>query len=140
MSRCLLTLSSQADRSRAIGYVRSAPAGSRLELKTARRTLAQNAKMWAMLTDIAEQKFHYGRKFTPDQWKVLFLHASGHGVQFIPSLDGATFLPWGQSSRELSKEETSGLIEFMLAWGAANGVTFHGAEPASPSPAAKEME
>ena len=125
MSRSLLILNSQADRSRAIGYVRSAPAGARVELKTAHRTLNQNAKMWAMLTDIAEQKTHHGRRYSPDQWKVLLLQASGRGVQFIPSLDGATFIPWGQSSRDLSKEEMSAFIAFMLAWGAANGVEFH---------------
>lgn len=125
MSRSLLILNSPADRSRAIGCVRAAPAGARVELKGARRTLGQNAKMWAMLTDIAEQKTHCGRKYTADQWKVLLLHASGRGVQFIPSLDGATFIPWSQSSRELSREEMSGLIAFMVAWGATNGVAFH---------------
>ena len=137
MSRSLLILNSPADRSRAVGYVQSAPFGSRLELKTTRRTLKQNAKMWAMLTEIAEQKAHCGRKYTPDQWKVLFLHASGQGVQFIPSLDGATFIPWGQSSRELSQQEMSRLIGFMFAWGAANGVTFH-AWADIPSSIAKE--
>ena len=125
MSRHLITLNGSADRERAIRYVGAAPAGTRVELKASKRTLPQNDRMWAMLTDIAAQKEHCGRKYTPDQWKVLFLHACGREVQFIPSLDGSTFIPWGQSSSDLSKGEMSDLIDFMLSWGAENGVTFH---------------
>jgi len=83
-----------------------------------------------MLTDIATKKDHCGRKYTPDQWKILFMHACGREVQFIPSLDNSTFLPWGQSSSKLSKEEMSDLIEFILSWGAENGVVF--SEPDDP--------
>lgn len=82
--------------------------------------------MWAMLTDIAAQKEHSGRKYTPDQWKILFLHAIGREVQFIPSLDNKTFLPWGQSSSDLSKKEMGDLIDFIDAWCAQNGVILHG--------------
>ena len=78
-----------------------------------------------MLTDIAQQKEHAGKRYTPDQWKVLFMHACGREVQFIPALDGLTFIPWGQRSSDLSKQEMADLIEFMFVWGADNGVTFH---------------
>jgi hypothetical protein len=81
--------------------------------------------MWAMLTDVSRQKEHMGRKYTPDQWKVIFLHAIGREVQFIPALDGQGFIPWGQSSSDLSVKEMTDLIEFMFAWGAENGVTFY---------------
>src|SRR3954471_10604962 len=122
MSRHLITLNSTADRTRVLRYVTQAPSGTRVEFKAERRTLPQNDRMWAMLTDIAAQKEHCGRKYTPDQWKILFMHACGREVQFIPSLDGSTFIPWGQSSRDLSKGEMSDLIEFMFKWGAENGV------------------
>jgi hypothetical protein len=128
MSRHLITLHGAADRARAMKYVTAAPSGTRVEFKAERRTLPQNDRMWAMLTDIAAQKDHAGRKYTPDQWKIIFMHACGREVQFIPSLDGSTFIPWGQSSRDLSKGEMSDMIEFMLAWGAENGVTFHDQE------------
>jgi hypothetical protein len=81
-----------------------------------------------MLTDVATQKEHVGRKYAPDQWKVLFMHACGREVQFIPSLDNATFIPWGQSSSDLSKAEMTELIEFIHAWGAEHGVVFHDPE------------
>src|SRR5688572_3877585 len=112
MPRALIVVRGAADRDRAAAWSRKAPSGTRIEFKGSKRSLPQNDKMWAMLTDIAQQKEHAGRRYTPDQWKVLFLHACGREVQFIPSLDGATFIPWGQSSSDLSKEEMSELIEF----------------------------
>jgi len=114
-----------ADREKAARWVMAAPVGTRVEFKRPKRTLPQNDRMWAMLTDIASQKEHAGRKYSPDQWKVLFMHACGREVQFIPALDNGTFIPWGQSSSDLSKQEMTDLIEFMLAWGAENGVHFH---------------
>lgn len=125
MTRYLVTLHSEVERTRALRVLAAAPLGTRIEVKAARRSIPQNDRMWAMLTDIATQKEHNGRKFTPDQWKVLFMHAAGREVQFLPALDGSTFIPWGQSSSDLSKEEMSNLIEFMFAWGAESGVTFH---------------
>jgi cytochrome c5 len=120
-----MTLYGDADRARAVKYVASAPAGTRLEFRAAKRTLPQNDRMWAMLTDIAAQKEHCGRKYTPDQWKVLFMHACGREMQFVPTLDGQSFMPLGYRSSELSKDEMSALIDFMLSWGAENAVTFH---------------
>jgi hypothetical protein len=128
MARYLVVLDYPHDRELAIKAIRQAPDGARVELKAARRSLPQNDRMWAMLTDIATQKEHGGRKYTPDQWKIIFMAAAGREVQFIPSLDGKTFLPWGQSSSDLSKQEMSDLIEFMLAWGAENSVVFHDGE------------
>ena len=106
-------------------YALKAPTGSRVEFKAPKRTLPQNDRFWAMLTDISTQKTHTGRKFTPDQWKVLFMHACGREVQFLPSLDGSTFIPWGQSSSDLSKDEMTDLIEFIISWCAENGVILY---------------
>lgn len=125
MSRHLITLWTKADLERAHRYIESAPMGTRVEFKAAKRSLPQNDHMWSLLTDISVQKEHHGRKYTPDQWKVIFLAAIGREVQFIPQLNGSGFIPWGQSSSDLSKKEMSDLIEFILAWGAENGVAFH---------------
>lgn len=125
MSRAQLTLSNPSERNRAIDWIGRLPAGTRVIFKDPKRTVAQNDRMWAMLTDISTQKKHCGRHYTPDQWKVLFMHACGREVQFIPSLDNSTFIPWGQSSSDLSKGEMIALIDFMHAWGAENGVVFH---------------
>ncbi len=132
MSRHVLTLYGAADRARAMRYINAAPFGTRIELKAAKRTLPQNDRMWAMLTDIARQKTHCGRKYTPDEWKVLFMHACGREMQFVPALNGTGFMPLGYRSSDLAKAEMSDLIEFMLAWGAENGVEFHDQPPAIP--------
>jgi hypothetical protein len=127
LSRHLLTLNTASDRIRAAVYLEKAPEGTRVEFKASKRTLPQNDRMWAMLTDIAQQRKHCGRKYTPDQWKVIFLNALGREADFIPSLDEKTFVPI-YSSSDLSKQEMSDMIELMLAWGTQNGVTFHDRE------------
>lgn len=132
MSRHLIPLNSSADKARAARYIAQAPFGSRVEIKAAKRTLPQNDRMWAMLSDIAAQKEHCGRKYTPDQWKVLFMAACGKEMQFIPTLNGNSFMPLGYRSSELTKQEMSDMIEFMFAWGAENGVVFHDQAPAAP--------
>lgn len=124
MSRALLVLTTEEARQKATGWVAKAPAGTRVEFKGPKRSLPQNDRMWAMLTDISVQKEHNGRKYPPDVWKVLFMDACGREVQFIPKLDGTGFLPFGQSSSELSKAEMSDLIDFMLQWGSENAVAF----------------
>lgn len=131
MSRALITVQQPEDRIRAARWCAQAPVGTRVEFKAPKRSLPQNDRMWAMLTDIAAQKEHAGRKYTPDQWKILFMHACGREVQFIPALDNSTFIPWGQSSSDLSKQEMTDLIEFMLMWGGQNGVAFHDQEQAA---------
>jgi len=80
--------------------------------------------MWAMLTDICTQHAFNGRRYTTDEAKVVFMHACGREIEILPSLDGKTFIPYGQSSSDLSVQEMSDLIEFMFAWGVENGITW----------------
>ena len=125
MSRALIILTGYSSRSLVMKWIDESPFGTRVEFKGPRRTLPQNDRMWAMLTDIATQKEHFGRRYTPDQWKAIFMHACGREVQFIPTLVGIELIPYGLSSSDLSKEEMSDLIAFMQAWGDQNGVVFH---------------
>lgn len=131
MTRHLITIYSQADRDRAAKYVRVAPVGTRVEFKAIKRSLPQNDRLWAMLTDVSAQKEHNGRRYTPDNWKVIFMAAIGREVQFIPALDGKTFIPFGQSSSDLSRAEMTALLDFIDSWGAQNGVKFHGPDEAA---------
>jgi NinB protein len=130
--RADLTLSSPAQRATAHRWIDGLPAGTRVTFKGPKRTLEQNDCMWAMLTDIARQKTLNGRRWSTGQWKVIFLEALGRETAFIPSLDGK-FIPYGQSSSDLSVEEMSNLIEFMFAWGAENNVRW--TKPAVADPA-----
>lgn len=126
MSRHLIVIRDDQDRARARTYINSAPVGTRLDIKAAKRSLAQNDALWAMLTDIAAQKEHNGRKYKPDIWKLLFMDGLGREVQWIPSLDLKTVVPLGRSSSDLSRDEMSELLAFIDAWCATNGVKLHG--------------
>lgn len=125
MARALIVLRDAADKAKAVNWISKAPPGTRVEFKASQRTLDQNSRMWAMLTDIATQKKHAGRSYTPNDWKIIFLHALGRETRFVPNLDGDGFIPIGQSSSDLSKAEMSEMIELIAAWGSQNGVVFN---------------
>lgn len=125
MSRATVILTDRSTRERVCRWAHSAPSGTRVEFKEVKRSLEQNARMWAMLTEVATQATHMGRRYTTDEWKVLFLHALGKEMTFLPALDGTTFVPYGQHSSDLGKSEMTALIDLIFAWGAEHGVTFH---------------
>jgi hypothetical protein len=120
-SRVQLVLTGRAVRERAMAWIGKAPAGTRIEFKPPQRTIAQNDRMWAMLTDIVTQ-YDFGRPYTTNEAKVVFLHACGKELETIPTLDRTGFITYGQSSSDLSVKEMTDLIEFMFAWGAENGI------------------
>ena len=122
MSRALLILSNQAVRQRAIHWIKNVPDGTRVEFKEPKRTLPQNDRMWAMLTEISNKALLGGNKYTADEWKCIFLDALGQEMTFLPKLYGQGFLPIGQRSSELSVREMSQLMELMEAWCAQNHI------------------
>lgn len=124
MSKALLILANDTIKARAIRWISRAPAGTRLEFSEPRRTTDQNAKLWAMLTDVARQHEHFGQRYEPDAWKILFLTALGKELRLAPALDGKGVVALSTSSSKLSKSEMSDLFEFMLAWGAENGIVW----------------
>lgn len=124
MSRYLITLNSNADRLRSVKIIEAAPAGSRVEVKAAKRTLPQNDRMWAMLTDIARQLPWHGSKLRPDDWKLIFLDALKRELRMVPNLSNTGFVNINQSSSDLTKGEMSDLIELMHQFGAEHGVRF----------------
>lgn len=132
MSRAMIVLNSDSDRERASRWARQVTWGTRIEFKAPKRTDDQNALMWVLLTKVAQQASHMGKKYTPDEWKILFMHACGREVQFLPALDERTFIPWGQSSSDLSKQEMTDLIEFIYSWGAEHGLSLDKPSDAPP--------
>lgn len=100
-----------------------APPGSVVNVKPPRRTLDQNALMWALLSDIARAK-PQGRVLPPETWKALFMHEAGFKCTFEPSLDGQGVVPLGFKSSRLGKAEFSDLIEAINAYAAEHGVEF----------------
>ena len=99
-------------------------AGHRMvvEVKPETRSLAQNARLWAMLTDISKQVDWYGRKLTPEEWTHVFT-ASLTKQDVVPGLDGG-FVVLGKSTSSMTKGEMSELQELMQAFGAQQSVRF----------------
>ena len=88
------------------------------------RSSEQNRKMWAMLTEISEQLTINGQPFDRDRWKAILLHAWGEQVEFLPTLDGTSFFPYGRQTSKLSVEKMSSFLEFIIAEGTMRGVKF----------------
>jgi hypothetical protein len=124
MSRALITLVSDDMRAMAVDWCRRLPQGTRIEFKKPRRTVDQNSKMWATLTDIALQVPWHGQRLTPADWKLIFLDALKRESRLVPNIDGTGFVNLGRSSSDLSKEEMSDLIELMMQFGANHDVVF----------------
>ena len=128
MSRALLRIDGPVTRARAADLLARVPEGTRVEFKGGRRTLPQNDRMWAMLTEVARQQTWppgpHGIKLLPNDWKLIFLDALKREVRTVPNLDSTGFVNLSGSSSDLSKEEMSEMIELMTAWGTQNGVVF----------------
>jgi hypothetical protein len=99
-------------------------AGQRVvvEIKPETRTLAQNARLWAMLTDVSKQVNWYGRKLSEEEWKHVFT-ASLAKQDVVPGIDGG-FVVLGKSTSKMTKPEMSELQQLIEAFGAQQGVRF----------------
>lgn len=122
MSGQTVILEGSGSRATAHRLIDAAPAGSVLNVKAPKRTLDQNALMWARLSDISRAKPE-GRMHTPDVWKCIMMNACGHQVQFVPGLDGEMF-PIGFKSSRLSKDQMTKLLDFIDWYAAEHGVSW----------------
>lgn len=126
MSRALVIVNSPHDRLRASQWCMKAPAGTRIEFKATKRSIPQNAKFWAMLSDVATQLPWGGKKLRAEDWKIVFLHALKRDPSLVPEIDGPGFVNIsGYSSSDLSKDEMGNLLELIAEFGARHGVKFH---------------
>jgi hypothetical protein len=123
-----VVLTNQFSRERFKRIVDQAPEGYVAEVREPKRTLDQNSRLWAMLTDVALSK-PLGRHHTPEEWKCIFMSAAGWEVAFLPGLDGR-FLPYGYRSSQLTKKQMTDLQDFIQAWGDENGVKWSQQEAA----------
>ena len=107
-------------------------AGHRMvvEIKPETRTLAQNARLWAMLTDVSKQVNWYGRKLSEEEWKHVFT-ASLVKQDVVPGIDGG-FVVLGKSTSKMTKPEMSELQQLIEAFGAQQDVRFTAPEYVDP--------
>jgi hypothetical protein len=125
MSRVFFILRNAEMRAKVAELIRNAPAGTRVELKEPRRTLPQNNKMWAMLTEISQQIDWHGKRLGTNDWKLLFLDALKRESHLVLAIDGGGYVNLKQNSSDLSRDEMAQLIELIAAFGARHFVQFN---------------
>lgn len=108
-------------RALACGMVKAAPVDAVVTIKPAARSMDQNAKLWAMLSDIARSKPE-GRVMTAEMWKAAMMNALGHEILWQPGIDNGPPFPAGFRSSRLSKEQMGDLITFISEYGDRHGV------------------
>ena len=114
-------LTSPRVRQNAIEAVRNAPQDYVVSVAPKKRSLEQNARLWAMLSDVANAKPE-GRNWTPETWKCAFMHVLGHQVRFCEGLDGSGPFPLGFHSSRLTVREMGDLITCISEYGDRHGV------------------
>lgn len=114
-------LRGDVQRRLAKALIDAAPLDAVVTVKEGTRTADQNAKMWAMLSDIARAKPE-GRSMSPETWKAAFMSALGHEIIWQPGIEGAPPFPAGFRTSKLSKARMADLITFIAAYGDRHGV------------------
>ena len=61
MSRAAVMIRNDSDREHAARLAWKMPNGGSVEFRQARRSLSQNSKLWAMVTEVSEQVDWYGQ-------------------------------------------------------------------------------
>lgn len=124
MIRPPIQLNSPTLRQFAASYILdAAPDGCVVEFKERTRSLEQNARMWAMLSDVSAQVDWYGKKLSNEDWKTVFT-ASLRNTRVVPTIDGDGFVPLGMSTSKMSVAEMAALMGLIEAFGAQRGVVF----------------
>ena len=114
-------------RTNAIAAIRAVPFGYILSIAEPKRSVAQNAKLWAMLSDVSKSKPD-GRQWVPETWKVAFMHSLGHQVLFCEGLDGSGPFPMGFKTSGLSVAQMADLITCVQEYGDRHGVEWKDSE------------
>jgi hypothetical protein len=120
----VVILSGQVRREQAHRLIERAPAGSVVEITPPGRTLPQNSRLHAMLTDVARQVEWAGAKRSVEAWKDIFtaaLRSSTHGLDVVPGINGG-FVLLGMHTSRMTKAELGDLMSLVEAFCAEHGV------------------
>jgi hypothetical protein len=124
-NRAVVTITGHADRERVATWAKNVELGTIVEFRKKTRSHEQNAKLHAMLGEVAEQVVWYGRKLDATDWKHIFTASLRH-ADVVPGIDRGTVVPLGMRTSQMTIEEMGNLIELIYAFGAdpAHPVTF----------------
>ena len=85
-----------------------------------KRSLDQNARLWAVLTDVSKQVEWYGRYLSKEAWKDIF-SAALERQDVVPGLEGGFVMIGGRTSK-MTKKRFADLLTIIDAFGADHGV------------------
>jgi hypothetical protein len=126
MTKQTFVLVNEHVRANAMRAVRDASERQVVTIRDATRSVDQNAKLHAMLSDLAASPLTWaGKRRTMDEWKAIIISghsvATGHGGEVIPGIEGE-FVAIRESSASMSVARASSLIEYLMAFCTTNGV------------------
>jgi hypothetical protein len=113
-------------RSNAMQALHMAPEGHVVTIAPPTRSLEQNAKLHAILTDLARSGMKWaGKRRTMEEWKAIVISghavATGAGGEVIPGIEGE-FVAIRESSAHMNVSRAASLIEYLLAFCAEQGI------------------
>lgn len=99
-----------------------------IKIQPMTRSLEQNSKLHALLSDISKQCEFNGKKRDIDTWKMIMVSAhavaTGGQVEIATGLEGED-INLRESTAKMSVKRSASLIEYITAWGVENGVKFN---------------
>lgn len=123
MSRALIIVNGPASRAEAANLLARVPIGTRVEFKASKRSTPQNARMWALLTQIAKRPWIDGERYTVEELKDFFMWGLRREKRWMPTEDGRR-VPVSMRTSDLSKEEMSELLEIIQEYCARHEIDF----------------
>ncbi|VTX72888.1 NinB protein [Haemophilus influenzae] len=92
------------------------------------RSLEQNSKLHALLSDISKQYEFNGKKRDIDTWKMIMVSAhkiaTGGQAEMVIGLEGEV-INLRESTAQMGVKRLASLIEYIQSWGVQNGVRFN---------------
>lgn len=128
MSAPAFHLRTEHDRARVIAHITSLnlETPAKITVSDADRSVEQNAMLHKLLSDIAKQVDHAGKKWNVLIWKRLctaaWMREAGENAQLIPALDGNGFDVIYERTSQLGVKQCASLIEWVQAFGAEHQV------------------
>lgn len=114
-------------RQNALQAVQSVPDGWVCRIAPETRSEAQNRLLHPLLDDISKQSEWMGKKRTMLQWKTIMVSAHAIATQqpaeMVIGIEGEV-VNLRESTATMSKARFNSLLDYVLAWGAMNGVRF----------------
>ena len=116
----------------AINFIAGLPEDNKkplvITVRPVTRTLEQNSKLHAMLSDIANQCEFQGKKRSIETWKAIFVSAhriaTGGQAEMAIGLEGEV-INLRESTAQMGVKRLASLIEYLTAWGVENDVHFN---------------